>query len=116
MFKRILAAAVCVLTVGGSCVFADTPVINAREKNQEKRINQGVKKGKLTKGQAKQLRSEIKGDKQEKQAMIKANGGKPLTAQQRKSLRQNLNQSSKQIYQEKHPAATNTGNTGTTGQ
>jgi len=106
MLKRILAIAVCVVAVAGSCVFAETPVINAREKHQVKRIRQGVKSGTLTKAQGQQLGQEIKGDKQEKRAMIKANGGKPLTAQQRQSLRKNLNQSSKQIYQEKHPVAT----------
>jgi hypothetical protein len=116
MLEKAMAVAVCIFAVAGSCVFADTPVINAREKNQEKRINQGVKSGKMTKAQAKQLRGEIKGDKQEKRAMIKANGGKPLTAQQRKSLRQNLNQSSKQIYQEKHPANTGAAGTTSTGQ
>ena len=103
MWKRILAIAVCVLAVGGSCVFADTPVINEREHNQMKRINQGEKSGKLSKAQARKLKKEIRADKQEKRDMIKANGGKPLTAEQRKSLKQNLNQSSKQIYQEKHP-------------
>ena len=106
MWKRILAIAVCVTAVAGSCAFADTPVINAREQNQAKRIKQGVKSGKLTKAQAAQLKKQLKGDKQEKRAMIKANGGKPLTAEQRKTLRQNLNQSSKQIYQEKHPGNT----------
>ncbi len=105
MWKKILAVAVCVVSVTGSIVFAETPVINAREKNQMHRIKQGVKSGKLTKEQAKQLRSEVKADKQEKRDMIKANGGKPLTAEQRQSLKQNLNQSSKQIYQEKHPGA-----------
>jgi|GEM_PF-3396205 polyhydroxyalkanoate synthesis regulator phasin len=102
MWKKIWAIVVCVVSVSGSCVFADTPVVNARENNQEKRINQGVKSGKLTKPQARQLRREIRGDRQEKRAMIKANGGRPLSAQQRMSLRQNLNRSSRQIYQQKH--------------
>ena len=91
--------------MAASFVLADTPVINGREQKQEKRITQGVKSGKLTTTQARQLRKQIRGDRQEKRAMIKANGGKPLTAQQRQSLRQNLNKSSKQIYQQKHPNA-----------
>lgn len=105
MRKKFLAVAVCVISMASSFVFAETPVINEKEGNQEKRITQGVKSGKLNKGQANQLRQQIRGDRQKKRAMIKANGGKPLTAGQRKSLNKNLNQSSKQIYQEKHPGA-----------
>jgi hypothetical protein len=37
MWKKIWAIVVCVVSVSGSCVFADTPVVNARENNQEKR-------------------------------------------------------------------------------
>ena len=80
MLKKIFAVAVCMVSMASSFVLADTPVINARENNQEKRITQGVKSGKLNKAQARKLRSQIKGDRQEKRAMIKANGGKPLTA------------------------------------
>jgi len=105
MLKKFSAVAVCVISLASSFVFADTPVINEKERNQEKRITQGVKSGKLSKAQARHLRQEIKGVRQEKRAMIKANGGKPLTAEQRNSLKQNLNQSSKQIYQEKHSGA-----------
>jgi hypothetical protein len=108
MLKKMVLAALVVGTLGSGFVFANTPVINAKERRQVHRINQGVKNGQLTATQAAGLKQEVKDVKREKADMIKENGGKPLTAEQRKLLRQDLNKSSKQIYQEKHAGNTTT--------
>jgi hypothetical protein len=78
--------------------------VNERIKNQDKRINQGVKDGTLTKAQAKELKGEEKGIKAQERAEVKANGGS-LTKGEQKQLNQELNQDSKQIYAEKHAGA-----------
>lgn len=75
--------------------------VNSRVRNQEKRITNGVKNGKLTQAQAQQLRGEEAGVKAQEQAEVKANGGY-LTKPEQKQLNQELNQDSKQIYADKH--------------
>ena len=75
--------------------------VNRRERNQEKRIRDGVEDGKLTKEQASQLRADEKAIKTQERAEVKANGGS-LTKGQQKDLNQELNAESKKIYDEKH--------------
>jgi len=106
MSKKVLLALVLVSTLGSAFVFADTPVINQQQKNQTRRINQGVNRGKLSPQQAASLKEQLAAIRKMKQDMIKQNGGKPLTKEQLQQLKQQLNQSSKQIYQEKHPGGT----------
>jgi len=77
--------------------------VNTRENRQLNRINQGVKNGKLTKSQAQQLRGNEKSLQAQKNADYKANGGAHLTKAQQGQLNKQENQSSKQIYNEKHP-------------
>jgi hypothetical protein len=78
--------------------------VNKRANNQNQRIQQGVKNGTLSKGQAKQLHQEDQGIRKEERQDAAANGGH-ITRQQQRQLNQQENQTSKQIYQEKHPAA-----------
>lgn len=106
MLKKIMFTALAAVTVASSFVFADTPVINKEIKNQRVRIHQGVKSGKLTPAQAAALKQMDKDIKKEKADMIKTNGGKPLTAEQRKILREDLKKISAKIYAEKHPGET----------
>ena len=106
MFKKVMLAVLFAVTVAGGLVFADTPVIKQKIKNQRHRIHQGVKSGALTPAQAAALKQQDKDVVKEKKDMIKENGGKPLTAEQRKLLRKDLNKTSKQIYQEKHDGNT----------
>jgi hypothetical protein len=75
--------------------------VNQRIKNQNKRIAEGVKSGKLTPAQAKELRGQEKGIKAQERAEVKANGGH-LTKGEQKQLNSELNADSKQIYAEKH--------------
>lgn len=77
--------------------------VNRRENRQLGRINQGVRSGKLSQSQAQQLRGNERALQAQKNADYKANGGRHLTRQQQRSLNQQENQSSQQIYQEKHP-------------
>jgi hypothetical protein len=78
--------------------------VNKRAANQNKRIDQGVKSGALSQGQARQLHQEDKSIRKEERQDAARNGGH-ITRQQQKQLNQQENQVSKQIYQEKHPAA-----------
>ena len=104
MLKKMLLVLIALVVGAGSVVMANTPVVNRRERNQMKRIHQGVKSGALTKGEARELKQEVKGVNDEKRGMREQNGGKPLTQEQRKDLRHDLNKTSKDIYKAKHPA------------
>ena len=76
-----------------------TPVINHREHRQERRINQGVRSGELTKSEAHHLRTrenKIRNDKR----MAKADGH--VTRAERKHLRREENRTSRAIYRKKH--------------
>ena len=75
--------------------------VNKRLSNQNKRIDQGVKNGTLNKSQASQLHKEDRQIRQEERDMASQNGGH-ITKQEQRTLNQQENQVSKQIYDEKH--------------
>jgi ABC-type siderophore export system fused ATPase/permease subunit len=75
--------------------------VNKRLKNQNRRINQGVKNGTLNRQQAGQLHKEDRQIRQEERDMASQNGGH-ITKQEKKTLNQQENAASKQIYDEKH--------------
>jgi Skp family chaperone for outer membrane proteins len=77
--------------------------VNKRVDNQRARINEGVKNGELSKGQARQLRANDRAIKAQEHAEVKANGGHLTKAEQRQ-LNQEENANSKLIHDEKHPA------------
>jgi hypothetical protein len=77
--------------------------VNKRVKNQRARINQGVKSGELSKGQARQLRANDNGIKAQEHADVKANGGS-LTKPEQKQINQEENANGALIRDEKHPA------------
>jgi hypothetical protein len=79
------------------------PGVNARQQGEPARIAQGVRSGQLTKAEATGLRQEQRAIRTEERA-YKADG--KLTAAERKDLHQDLQQASKDIYQEKHDAET----------
>jgi F0F1-type ATP synthase membrane subunit b/b' len=81
--------------------------VNKRLNNQNKRIQQGEANGTLTKGQAQQLHKEDKTIRKEERADAAANGGH-ITKQQQRQLNRQENQTSKQIYQQKHPGQADT--------
>src|SRR5689334_10952226 len=91
-------AALSVLAIV-STAFAADPGVNSRQRVQRKRINQGVRSGELTRNEAKSVRQEEKALREEERA-YKSDG--KLTAAERKDLHQDLNQTSKNIHQQKH--------------
>lgn len=75
--------------------------INQRETNQQNRIANGIKNGKLTPGQAARLeRGEQRLQNNEKKDMAKDNGH--LTKQDQRQLNREANHMSKRIYKDKH--------------
>ena len=84
----------------------NAPGVNGRQHVQHDRIAQGVRSGQLTKEEAGKLHQEEKGIRQEERA-YRADG--KLTTAERKDLHQDLNQASKDIYQEKHDGETRPG-------
>jgi hypothetical protein len=79
------------------------PGVNQRQRNQHDRIAQGVRSGELTKDEAKGLRAGERSIRQEER-QYKSDG--ILTRNERKDLHQDLNVSSRNIYNEKHDAET----------
>jgi hypothetical protein len=77
--------------------------VNERIRSERRRIKEGMKSGKISPEEGKRLLGELDGVKAEEKAEVKANGGY-LTKTEQKQLNQELNQDSKQIYKDKHPA------------
>jgi hypothetical protein len=75
---------------------------NKRVANQRKRIDQGVKNGTMTKGQAAADRKNLDGIKAQEHADVKANGGH-LTGAEQKQINGELNANSKEIHEQKNP-------------
>jgi hypothetical protein len=76
-----------------------TPVINHREHNQNRRINQGVRSGELTRNEAHHLRNDERHIRNEKMR-DKASGH--ITYAERRHLRHEENRTSRAIYRDKH--------------
>ena len=70
--------------------------VNGRLENQNRRINQEVREGEITKGQAKQLQTEDHAIRQEERTMAKTNNGH-ITGAEQKALNQQENVVSRQI-------------------
>jgi len=101
----VLAVAGLFLTVTATGSFAEPgtndPGVNARQSNQQQRIQEGVKSGELTKEERRKLRKEQRELRRQERA-AKRDG--TLTGQERRDLHKKQNQMSKDIYQEKHDA------------
>jgi lipopolysaccharide export LptBFGC system permease protein LptF len=102
MKQTIIFASILAITMGFVSVTlaqTNTPVINKRERNQERRIRQGERSGELTPKEANKLQTEQNQIRQQKRA-DKATGN--VTPAERKTLRKEENQTSRQIYNKKH--------------
>ena len=107
----VVVMAGCIVSAGLSPVLAEETTwqknhprraeVNKRLSNQNKRVNQGVKNGTLTQGQAAQLHKEDRQVRQEERDMASQNGGH-ITKQEQRTLNQQENKVSRQIYDEKH--------------
>lgn len=102
MLKTKVAALFMTIIFAGSA-FAQTatPNIDKRQANQEKRIDQGVNSGELTKREAARLEG--------REARLQANKEKAradgvVTKQERAKLQREANRDSKAIYRQKHDA------------
>lgn len=76
-----------------------TPVINHRQHNQVRRINQGVRSGELTHSEAHRLRTRERNIRTDKQ-IAKASGN--MTPRERASLRRRESRLSRSVYRKKH--------------
>ena len=76
-----------------------TPKINQREHNQQRRINQGIKSGELTRPEARRLEAQ-EGRIRADEKIDKADG--KVTPKERRQLDRELNRTSKHIYNQKH--------------
>lgn len=99
--------AVLMLAAGGSAMAQApapkdplaTPRIDARQANQEKRIQQGIASGQLTPREASRLE---KGEARIEKAEVRAKADGVVTGQERKHLLKMENHESQAIYKEKH--------------
>ena len=95
------AVAIAMIFAGSAYAQTATPNLDKRQANQEKRIEQGVKSGELTKKEAARLEkreAKLEADKQK----AKADG--VVTKQERAKLQHEANRDSKAIYRQKHDA------------
>jgi hypothetical protein len=79
--------------------------IRQRDRNQQKRIGNGVKSGELTPGEASHLEGQEKKLNNEVKDMREDNGGK-LTAADKAKVEGQENKMSREIYNQKHDAQT----------
>jgi len=103
---KLVAAAITValLTATGAFAQEDHPrreQVNGRLENQDKRIQEGEKSGKLTRGQARQLHQEDRNIRKEERHMAAKDGGH-ITKKDQARLNRQENKVSKQIHEEKH--------------
>ncbi|HEY2584036.1 MAG TPA: hypothetical protein VGI43_19660 [Mucilaginibacter sp.] len=97
IFGGLLIAALAVTSIAQAQTH--TPVINQRQRNQERRINQGVRSGQLTRNEAHYLRTDERRIAMTKH-MDKASGR--VTPGERSQLRHEENRTSRAIYRDKH--------------
>lgn len=102
--KRIMVSIMMgALMLGGvSSVLAQNE-INERQRNQQKRIGEGVENGSLTPGETARLEKQEGAIHHEVKTERQANGG-TLTAQERRQVNRQQNRESKRIYRQKHDA------------
>lgn len=77
------------------------PGVNQRQHNQHERIEQGVRSGELTRGEARRLQGEQRHIRQEERA-YKSDG--QLTRAERADLHRDLDRASRDIYRQKRDA------------
>jgi hypothetical protein len=84
---------------------SDPATISQRKENQQDRIANGVQSGQLTAGETKSLEGKESNLNRETRDDRKADGGR-LTGQEKQQINNQQNHLSKQIYADKHNAAT----------
>ena len=102
--KRIVISIMTgALLLGGASNVLAQNEINERQRNQQKRIGEGVENGSLTPAETARLEKQEAAIHHEVKTERKANGG-TLTAQERHQVNRQQNRESKRIYRQKHDA------------
>ncbi len=97
IFGGLLVAALAVTSIASAQT--RTPVITERQHMQDRRINQGVRSGELTRGETRHLRADERSISREKRR-AKADGY--VSRSERRHLRHRENRVSRAIYRDKH--------------
>ena len=107
MFKKIVLTLLLAGTACNSLVYSDM-ILDPRKQNNQKKptmiADRQTQKGNLTHQQEVALIKLEQDIRKERQAMIKANGGKPLTKEQRNQLNEEMYKAKQQIYMGKAAA------------
>lgn len=93
----LLMAAMAVTSVANAQT--RTPEINHRQHNQERRINQGVRSGELTRNETHRLRKDERKIRAEKRTAM--DEGR-MTRHERRHIRRQQDRLSRKIYRDKH--------------
>ncbi len=101
MKRIIITAALCAMACGG--VASAAAPVNARQLNQERRIDAGVRSGKLTHAEAARLKAQQAAIKREEDRMRARHGGK-LTAHDKRIIHARQEQANRAILNQKHDA------------
>ena len=104
--KRLLMYGAAFVTLCAPATLAQTgKTIQQRKVNQQDRIAQGVKSGRLTPGETGKLERQQRSINREERHMRRADNGH-LTAADRRALNRRQNRASRNIYRKKHNART----------
>jgi len=102
--KRIVVSMMMgALLLGGVSNVLAQNEINERQRNQQKRIGEGVENGSLTPAETARLEKQEAAIHHEVKTERQANGGK-LTSQERRQVNRQQNRESRRIYRQKHDA------------
>jgi hypothetical protein len=99
--QAFFAAMLAILAV--PAISQTAPTINQRQRNQQKRIAQGVKSGQLTPAETANLERREAAIHNEVKTERAANGGH-LTPAERRQVTRQQNRTSRAIYRKKHNA------------
>jgi hypothetical protein len=103
MKRIVISTLMGALLLGGVSNVLAQNEINQRQRNQQKRIGEGVENGSLTPAETARLEKQEAAIHHEVKTERKANGG-TLTAQERRQVNRQQNRESKRIYRQKHDA------------
>jgi hypothetical protein len=99
--KKLIFASLFIFFLAASAHAQSTPVVDQRQQNQQRRINQGVASGEVTRVEAAKLRSE---QRQIRRAERRAKADGKVTKKERANLQRDQNQASRKIRRQKHDA------------
>ena len=100
MKKHLVSVPTALASVAASAQTA-TPGLNARQRNEQARIRQGVRSGELTRPEAACLKAREADIRADNRA-ARANG--VVTRDERQDIRQDERRTSRAIYRQKHDA------------